>query len=69
MGKTLRITLCRSRAGKSYKQRQILDGLGLRRLNRTVLRPDTPEIRGMIAKVVHLVKVEELEDVGERVLG
>lgn len=62
MRKALRITLCRGRAGKNYKQHQVLDGLGLRRRNMIVIRPDTPEIRGMIAKVLHLVEVEEIEE-------
>ncbi len=40
------------------KMRQTIRGLGFRRLYQTVERPDTPAIRGMIAKVRHLVKVE-----------
>jgi len=56
---TIKITLKRSGAGRLPKQRAILRGLGLRHLRQTVLRPNTPEIRGMIKKVIHLVEVEE----------
>jgi len=60
MGKeTIKVTLKRSGAGRAPKQRAILRGLGLRRLRQTVERPNTPEIRGMIKKVIHLVEVEE----------
>lgn len=53
----LRIQQVRSGIGCSPKQRLVLKGLGFRKLNQIVLRPDTPEIRGMIAKIPHLVKV------------
>lgn len=59
MASRLSITLYRSRIGWSARQRQVLAGLGLRRRGQTVLRPDTPEIRGMVAKVSHLVRVTE----------
>lgn len=58
MSGQLRITLRRSRIGSSPRQREVLRGLGLRRINASVLRPDDPAIRGMLAKVSHLVKVE-----------
>lgn len=58
--KTIKITLKRSGAGRPPKQREILRGLGLRRIRQTVERPNTPEIRGMIKKVIHLVEVEEI---------
>jgi large subunit ribosomal protein L30 len=45
--------------GKPEKQRQVLRGLRLTRLNRTVELADTPAIRGMIRQVSHLVKAEE----------
>jgi len=57
----LRIQQVRSGIGCSPKQRLVLKGLGFRKLNQIVLRPDTPEIRGMIAKIPHLVKVIEAE--------
>jgi large subunit ribosomal protein L30 len=57
--KKLKITLVKSYIGRPQKQRQILRGMGLGKLNRTVLLEDTPEIRGMINKVNHLVFMEE----------
>ncbi|MFZ4585656.1 MAG: 50S ribosomal protein L30 [Acidimicrobiia bacterium] len=56
---TLRITQTRSSIGIKPKQRGTLRALGLRRIGRTVEHEDTPVIRGMIAKVPHLVQVEE----------
>jgi len=58
----LRITLIRSFVGRPEKQRQVLRGMGLTKLNRTVILEDTPQIRGMVKKVSHLVKTEEVED-------
>jgi len=55
----LKIRLRRSRIGVQEKQRRILDGLGLHRVNQVVTREDRPEIRGMIFKVSHLVEVKE----------
>jgi large subunit ribosomal protein L30 len=55
----LKITLVRSYIGRPEKQRKILRGMGLTRLQRTVLLNDTPEIRGMVQKVSHLVTLEE----------
>jgi large subunit ribosomal protein L30 len=57
-GKTLRITLVRSTIGFDRKQARVVTGMGLRRLGYTVELPDTPETRGMIHKVRHLVTVE-----------
>jgi large subunit ribosomal protein L30 len=57
--KTLQITLVRSPIGYSKRQKLTVRALGLRRLNQTVEQEDTPVIRGMIAKVNHLVEVEE----------
>ena len=54
----LRITQRRSRIGSPPGQRRTLDGLGLRRIGSSVVRPDTPAIRGMVFKVCHLVDVE-----------
>jgi large subunit ribosomal protein L30 len=56
---TLRITLVKSAIGSKPKQRGTLRALGLRRIDQTVELPDRPEIRGMVAKVPHLVRVEE----------
>jgi large subunit ribosomal protein L30 len=59
MAATLRITQVRSTIGLKPKQRGTLRALGLRRINDTVEHPDRPEIRGMVGKVPHLVKVVE----------
>ena len=56
---TLRITLVKSKIGSKPKHRGTLRALGLRKIDQTVELPDRPEIRGMIAKVPHLVRVEE----------
>ncbi len=61
MAKLLKITQVKSEISQPEKQRLVLRGLGLGKLNRTVLRQDTPAIRGMIAKIPHLLKVEETE--------
>ena len=61
MAKHLKITLIRSKYGWSKKQRATIAGLGLRRIRHTVIRPDDPCIRGMIEKIKHLVKVEEID--------
>lgn len=58
MGK-LKITLVKSLIGRSEDQRITVRTLGLRKLNSSVIQKDTPQIRGMINKVSHLVKVEE----------
>jgi large subunit ribosomal protein L30 len=57
--KTLRIQYVRSMIGTPEKQRLVLKGLGLRKLNQVVEREDTPAIRGMVAKIPHLVKIIE----------
>ena len=62
MGKILKVKMVKSEIGRPEKQRKILRGMGLTRLNRTVTLADTPQIRGMINKVVHLVSVEESKE-------
>lgn len=57
--KTLRITLVRSPIGYTVRQKRTVRALGLHRLNQTVEQQDSPVVRGMIAKVSHLVRVEE----------
>jgi large subunit ribosomal protein L30 len=57
----LKIQLVRSVVGRPRKQREVVKGLGLRRIDSVVIRKDCPEIRGMINKISHLVKVEVLE--------
>jgi len=58
--KKLKITQVKSEIGFSRKQRLILRGLGLTKRGKTVIRKDTPEIRGMIQKVIHLINIEEI---------
>ena len=58
-GKIVRITLERSGIGYSIRQKRTLRALGLKRINQIVEHVDGPVLRGMIAKVSHLVKVEE----------
>lgn len=55
----LKITLVRSLIGRPEKQRVTVRTLGLTKLNRSVVHEDTPQIRGLINKVAHLLKVEE----------
>jgi large subunit ribosomal protein L30 len=57
---TLRVTQVKSTIGVKPKQRGTMRALGLRRINHTVELPDRPEIRGMVARVPHLVTVEEV---------
>ena len=57
---TLRGTQVKSTIGTKPKQRGTIRALGLKRINHTVELPDRPEIRGMIARVPHLVAVEEV---------
>lgn len=60
-GKTLKITLVRSPIGYTKNQRVTAQTLGLRKLHATVTHNDTPQIRGMIATISHLLQVEEQE--------
>jgi large subunit ribosomal protein L30 len=55
----LKIEYYRSAVGRPGNQRKVVQGLGFRRLNQIVERPDTPEIRGMVSKVCHLVRIIE----------
>ena len=59
MATTLKVTQIRSTIGAKPKTRGTMRALGLRRINHTVELPDRPEIRGMLARVDHLVEVEE----------
>jgi len=60
MSGQLRITLVRGLSGRNEYTRRVVKGLGLTRVNRSVLRQDTPEIRGMVEKVKFLVRMEEV---------
>ena len=57
--KILRVTLVRSPIGYTERQKRTVKALGLRRLNQTVEHEDAPSIRGMLAKIRHLVQVTE----------
>ena len=57
--KRVRVTQVRSQIGFDRRQRATLRGLGISRMHQTVELEDTPQVRGMIRKVVHLLKVEE----------
>jgi len=58
-GKTIRVTQTKSVIGYDRRQRATLRGLGLRRMHHSVTLEDTPSVRGMITKVLHLVRVED----------
>ena len=60
MANQLKLTLKKSEIGSTKKIRATVTGLGLTKTNKTIIRMDTPEIRGMVQKVVHLVKMEEV---------
>lgn len=58
--KGLRITQVRSTISRGQKQRRTLQALGIRRMHHSVEHRDTPQIRGMVHKIAHLVVVEEV---------
>jgi large subunit ribosomal protein L30 len=60
MAKKLKITQTRSIIDRLEVQKRTIRALGLGRPHRSVIKNDTPQIRGMIRRVVHLVKVEEV---------
>ena len=62
MAKMLKITLTKSTIGASPKQRKVVEALGLKKMHHSVEMADTPATRGAVAKVAHLVTVEELYD-------
>ncbi len=57
----LKITQIKSQIGQKLNQKETLKALGIRKMNQTVIHKDTPEIRGMINTVSHLVKVEKIK--------
>jgi len=59
MSGTLKVTLVKSMIGRPEKHRKVLRGMGLTKVNRTVELQNTPAIKGMVAKVSHLVVAEE----------
>jgi large subunit ribosomal protein L30 len=62
MAGKLKVTLIKSMIGRPEKHRKVLRGMGLTKVNRTVVLKDIPPVRGMIEKVSHLVKAEEATD-------
>lgn len=58
MSETIKITQVKSEIGSTKRIRATLVGLGLTKMNKTITRKNTPEIRGMVYKVQHLVRVE-----------
>ena len=60
MAEKLKITLVKSTIGAIPKHKKTVEALGLRKLNKTIERPDNAAIRGMVDQVKHLVKVEEI---------
>jgi len=65
MAKHLKVTLTHSAIGRRADQLETIKGLGLRRIGGSRILENTPAVRGMIKKVLHLVSVEEVEDQGE----
>ena len=61
-GKTIKVEQTGSPSRRHHSQRETLIGLGLNRIGRVVERADTPHIRGMIAKVAHLIRVHEPQE-------
>jgi large subunit ribosomal protein L30 len=59
--KKIKITQVRSIIGQQASHKRTIEALGLKRLNQSVVKTDTPQIRGMIFKVQHLVSVEEID--------
>ncbi len=60
--KKLKITQVHSTIDRTEKQKRIVRSLGIRKLYHTVEKTDTPQIRGMIKKIEHLLKVEEIAE-------
>ena len=59
--KMLRITLIRSAIGFSEKHKATVRALGLRKLHQSVIKPESPSVRGMLIKINHLVTIEEVK--------
>jgi len=58
----LKITQIRSGIDRPERQKRTIRALGIRKLHHTVVHDDTPQIRGMVQKVAHLVSVEEISE-------
>lgn len=60
--KTIRVTLVKSPIGYEKSQENTARALGLRKINQTVEKPDNAAVRGMVQKIIHLVRVEESKE-------
>jgi large subunit ribosomal protein L30 len=61
----LKITLVKSTIGQKQNQKDTARALGLRKMHQTVIRPDNPQMRGMVFTIRHLVNVEEVDGASE----
>ena len=61
-GKTIRIKYFRSSIGRPERQKKIIRSLGLRKLNQVIERPDNPAMRGVVAKIPHLLQIIDGEE-------
>ena len=61
MANSLEIWQIRSAIGRQRVQKRTIEALGIKRLHQRVVHKDTPQIRGMIRRVIHLVEVREIE--------
>ena len=66
MAKKIRVTQIRSPIGRDGRQRTNLIGLGLNKISRSRVLPDIPAVRGRIAQVHHLVRIEPVEDTDQK---
>ena len=62
---SLKITLVKSTIGQKQNQKDTARALGLRKMHQTVIRPDNPQMRGMIVTIQHLVRVEAVAAAAE----
>ena len=62
MAKKLKITLVKSTIGANPKNRKIVEALGFKNLNSTIIRPGNDAMRGALRHISHMVKVEEIEE-------
>ena len=62
---SLKITLVKSTIGQKQNQKDTARALGLRKMHQTVIRPDNPQMRGMVFTIRHLVNVEEVAGASE----
>lgn len=62
MPRKLRIRQTRSAIGRGEKQKRTVRALGFRRLQQVVVVDDTPQIRGMVNKIRHLIEIEEIDE-------